>query len=137
MSDTDEMRKDIWAHAAADFPRIEAEAAAEWRARLAVDEATPLEWGAHIVWSVKTPRNGITDGMSDVHRVGYPIGDNPATTCGEMIPPAVLWVPLSPAMVRAAEVRVPTKDTEEDKMHLMACRFCKAEHARQLQERVA
>jgi hypothetical protein len=75
-------------------------------------ERTPLEFGAHIAWSECLL--GRTNGFSPVHRVGFHQVGNAYATCGELIPPPVKWLPLSPAMVRT----------------MMNCRYCEAECAR-------
>lgn len=73
---------------------------------------TPLAFGDYIAWVIT--KNGCTDDLSKVHRVGYDIGGDPHTTCGELIPHPRLWMQLSPAFQRS----------------LGPCRFCEAEYAR-------
>ena len=82
-------------------------------------EHTPLEFGAHIAWSECLM--GRTNGFSDVHRVGFPQFAHAYTTCGELIPAPVRWLPLSPAMIR----------------HMPRCKYCEAEHARLAREQAA
>src|SRR5690348_15413967 len=61
-------------------------------------EATPLEFGAHICWSECF--RGFTDALTEVHRVGFPNYGRAYTTCNELIPAPVRWLPLSPALIR-------------------------------------
>jgi hypothetical protein len=98
---------------------IEREALEQVRAELAVAEVTPLEFGAHLVWTECL--FGRTNGLSPVHRVGFPQFDRVYTTCGDVIPEPIRWVPLSPAMVRT----------------MARCKFCEAEYQRVLMERAA
>ena len=109
----------------ADRPTREAwqQVDAEVRQQLASDierlESTPLEVGAHIAWS--ECMLGRTSGLSALHRVGHPQLGYDHTSCGEVVPPAVRWLPLSPAMIRT----------------LPRCKYCEAEHARILTEQAA
>ena len=82
-------------------------------------ESTPLEFGQHIAWSLCLL--ACTNGMSELHRVGHPVLGYDHTTCGDVIPPPVRWLPLSPAIVRT----------------LPRCKYCEAEHVRILTERAA
>lgn len=82
-------------------------------------ESTPLEFGQHIAWT--TCLLACTNGISELHRVGHPILGYDHTTCGDVIPPPVRWLPLSPAIIRT----------------LPRCKYCEAEHVRILTERAA
>ena len=99
--------------------QLEADARAEASVGLEGLEATPLEFGAHIAWSECLM--GRTNGFSAVHRVGLPQFAHAYTTCGELVPAPVTWIPLSPAMIRT----------------MPRCKFCEAEHARVARERAA
>jgi hypothetical protein len=79
--------------------RIEDEATAQVRAELERDETTPLEVGAHIAWTLPGYA-GRTDGLTQVHRVGIAQFGNDYTACGDLIPPVVRRVALSPNLVR-------------------------------------
>ena len=99
--------------------QIEAEARAQVVTELEWLERTPLEFGAHVAWS--ECMLGRTSGLSALHRVGHPQLGYDHTSCGEVVPPAVRWLPLSPAMIRT----------------LPRCKYCEAEHARILTEQAA
>lgn len=114
------------------WDEIEAAAKEEWRARLEVDLATPPEFGRPIAWAVSRYK-GVTDTISDLHRVGVANGDKPYTVCGMPIPDARLWLPLSPGMVEAMAVRVATDDHE----HMRRCKFCAATASHFLTEHAA
>jgi hypothetical protein len=73
-------------------------------------EATPLEVGQFIAWAMLQETTRVTDAISHVHRVGL----EGLTTCGDVIPPISLWLPLSDALIRT----------------IPHCRFCEMEHAR-------
>src|SRR5690349_19223327 len=83
-------RSDVWA-------AIEREALAQVRTELAHDETTPLVFGAAIAWSECLM--GRTNGVSLLHRVGMPQHEHEYTTCGDLIPPPIRWIPLSPATI--------------------------------------
>jgi hypothetical protein len=68
------------------------------KAELTRDAATPLELGAHIAWTLPGYLE-TTDRFSEVHRVGNPLLELSRTLCGEMIPPVVRRVPLSPRVM--------------------------------------
>ncbi len=80
------------------WQRIEEEARAQIQAELDVDEVTPLEFGKPIVWSSCVM--GRTNGISDVHRVGFPQVGHAFTACGELIPAPIRWVRASAAVIR-------------------------------------
>jgi hypothetical protein len=105
-------RADMWAE-------IESAALAQVRAELERDERTPLEFGYPIVWSECLM--GRTNGMSELHRVGLPQHGHQYTTCGQLIPPPIRRVPLSPATIRV----------------MVKCRQCEAEVVRISRERAA
>lgn len=105
-------RDEIWSE-------IEREAHEQVQAELARDESTPLVFGAPIAWSYNA--RGRTDGVSEVHRVGFPQFNHAYTTCGELIPAPIRWCPLSPAVVRV----------------MAKCQYCEAEMARVKRERAA
>ena len=105
-------RADMWAD-------IEAAALEQVRAELERDERTPLVFGSPIVWSECLM--GRTNGMSQLHRVGLPQHGYEYTTCGQLIPPPIRWVPLSPATIRVAP----------------KCKQCEAEVLRISPERAA
>jgi hypothetical protein len=94
------------------WQRIEREARAVAMAELERDENTPLAFGAFIAWT--ECQFGLTNGLSAVHRVGFPQHNDTYATCGERIPQPVRWVPLSPALVRT----------------MGKCKFCEAEMVR-------
>lgn len=99
----------------------------DWRQiqRDAKTEASVQEtpaYGEYIVWAITAPRSGITDELSEVHRVGTPQKNDLYTTCGAPIPAPVMWFPLTPAIARTMEKH---------------CRFCEAEYARHLREDAA
>jgi len=102
-----------------DWQRITRDARAVALADLARDENTPLAFGQHIAWS--ECQFGLTNGFSEIHRVGFPQHRNNYTTCGERIPPPMRWLPLSPAMVRT----------------MGNCKFCEAEMMRLAHEEAA
>ncbi len=95
-----------------DWREIEAAAREHALTVLEIDENTPLVYGAHIAWT--TGIYGRTDELSPLHRVGYPIGSKPYTTCHEAIPEPIRWFILSPALLRT----------------MPPCRFCEAEYQR-------
>ncbi len=101
------------------WERFEAEVREDMRARLAVEEVTPLEFGAAIAWSRNS--RGKTDEFTPVHRIGFPQIDRAFTACGELVPAPILWLPLSPAMIRTMD----------------KCRYCEAEMARISREQAA
>lgn len=92
--------------------RIETEARAQAAAEVQALTHAALVFGQYIAWA--TYRYGRTDGITAVHRVGFPIGHKPYTTCGEIIPSPVCWVPLTPRLVEV----------------MPQCRFCEAEYIR-------
>jgi hypothetical protein len=98
---------------------IEREAHAQAVAELETREGTPLVFGHHIAWV--DCRFGRTDGLSAVHRVGFPNGHYAFTGCGEVIPDPVRWMVLCPALIRT----------------LSSCRFCEAEMVRAARENAA
>lgn len=100
--------------------RIEREASAQAALRIQADENTPLVFGDYIAW-VHCAQHALTDALSSVHRVGYPIKDDPYTTCGEAIPAPARWFTLSPRLVQT----------------MPPCRFCEAEYARCQRENAA
>ncbi len=91
------------------WQRIEEEAHAQVLAELDVDEVTPLEFGAAIVWSSCVM--GRTNGLSPVHRVGFPQINHAFTACGELIPAPIRWVRASSAVIRT----------------MGKCKYCEAE----------
>lgn len=91
-----------------DWPEIEREARAEALAALHADEVTPLEHGRLVAWA--ECRFGRTDRFSNVHRVGAPFGEAAMTLCGEVVPAAIVRLPLTPGLVRT----------------LGRCRYCEA-----------
>lgn len=101
------------------WERIEREASEQVRAELQVDENRSLEFGAAIAWS--ECMMGRTCGVSPIHRVGVPQHGHDYTTCGDLIPPPIRWVPLSPATIRV----------------MAKCRQCEAEMIRIQRERAA
>lgn len=76
------------------------------------DESTPLVFGAPIAWV--DGKYGRTDDLSAIHRVGYPKGNRPQTTCGIEIPAPIRWMTLGPGLLRTMD----------------ACRFCESEYQR-------
>lgn len=74
--------------------------------------ATELAFGDHVSWVEKL--YALTDRIEPIHRVGFPRGNDPYTTCNIPIPHPLLWFPLSPALIRTME----------------PCRFCEAEYHR-------
>ena len=105
-------RNEIWA-------RIEREAHEQVQTALDVDLKTPLAFGAAIVWT--ECRMGRTDGLTPIHRVGFPQVRHAFTACGELIPPPIRWSRLSPAMIRT----------------MKHCTYCEAEIARLAREKCA
>lgn len=105
-------RDEIWAE-------IEREALEQVRSELAADEARSLEFGSAIAWS--ECQMGRTNGISPLHRVGLPQHGHDYTTCGDLIPDPIRWVPLSPATIRV----------------MAKCRSCEAEVSRIQRERAA
>jgi len=103
------------------WDELEAAAQAEWRAQLDADLSDPPEFGRPIAWAVCRYK-GVTDTISDVHRVGVPNGEKPYTICGMPIPDARMWVPLTPSMVDAMAYRM----TSDDYDHMRRCPFCAA-----------
>lgn len=99
--------------------QIEAEVRAQVVTELEWLERTPLEFGAHIAWSECFM--GRTNGFSEVHQVGFPQVGRAFTTCGQMIPAPVRWLPVSPAMART----------------MRRCVYCEAERARILKANAA
>lgn len=94
------------------WERITREAAAQNRAALIELGQTPLALDQQIAWAVTARVGKATDHLSSVHRVGLPKGNAAYTTCGVPIPDPVLWLALTPALVRA----------------LLPCGFCEAAH---------
>ncbi len=94
------------------WQRIEQEARDVALACLTRDENTPLAFGAFIAWT--ECQFGLTNGLSELHRVGFPQHDDVYTTCGARIPEPVRWFSVSPAMVRT----------------MGKCKFCEAEMTR-------
>jgi hypothetical protein len=83
---------------------IERAARAQVVADVEVLERTPLVSGEFIAWSTHLKSQwGHCSGLSPVHRVGQITAEYCYTTCGEIIPPAVRWLPLSPALVQSME----------------------------------
>lgn len=76
-----------------------AQAIAEEAQRDAAHDHAPLDRGSYVAWAVC--QLGRTSGFSRVHRVGEPMGGEEMTTCGDVIPPPVLRVVLTPGLVRA------------------------------------
>lgn len=103
----------------AEWLRIEAEAREQVAAEVEALTDTPLEYGHHIAWV--DCRYARTEGISDVHRVGFPQKHEPYTSCGEQIPHPTRWLSLSPAMIRT----------------MVPCRFCAAEQMRHAREDAA
>jgi len=99
-----------------DWHAIEREAKREAAARVDTLAETPLEFGAFIAWAT-TAYKGVTDGFSPLHRVGVPQGNQPYTSCHEVIPEPVRWLTLSPALTRTMD----------------ACRFCESEYHRAIE----
>lgn len=97
--------EDVWL-------RIEREAREQALMVLAQDESSPLVFGAYLAWVDCI--YGRTDGLSPIHRVGFPIGNKPHTTCHEAIPAPIRWMVLSPALIKS----------------IGPCRFCEAEYQR-------
>ncbi len=97
---------------AAMWEQLEREAREQVQAELDVDEVTPLEFGAAIVWSSCVM--GRTNGLSEVHRVGFPQINHAFTACGELIPAPIRWVRASAAVIRT----------------MGKCKYCEAELAR-------
>ena len=85
----------------------------EKQARERAASQMPPQAGAYIAWAITT-RCGPTSAVSKLHRVGEPIRGEPYTTCREAIPAPVMWMPLSPGMIRTME----------------RCGFCEAGRAR-------
>ena len=96
--------------------QIEREAREVASAVLDRDENTPLVFGAFIAWT--ECQFGLTNGLSPIHRVGFPQHNDAYTTCGELIPSPLRWFSLSPAIVRT----------------MGKCKFCEAEMARRERE---
>lgn len=119
MSTADPRASDAVTPRMTDWTNVEAAARAQVAADLDALEQTPLEFGAPIAWA--RCLYGRTDEFSSVHRVGFPKGNDPFTTCGELIPHFSMWMPLSPNLIRT----MPT------------CRFCAAELSRIEQENAA
>lgn len=101
------------------WDRIEAEAREQKSAEYGERRQTPLEFGAHIVWSEYQANQ--TNGFSEVHRVGFPQFGQAYATCGELIPGPLTWFPLTPALVRVMD----------------RCKYCEAEMARIIREQAA
>ncbi len=89
--------------------QVELDAQAQASADLQALERTPLEFGQHIAWSESLL--GRTNGFTALHQVGKPQFGRDYTTCGEIIPPPVRWLPMSPAVART----------------MPRCRYCAAE----------
>lgn len=100
------------------FAQIEREAREQVSAELDARAALP-EFGERIAWAITL--YGRTDELSPVHRVGLPNGKEVYTACGEAIPSARLWLPLTDRLVRT----------------MPRCRFCEAEFARLAREQAA
>lgn len=81
-----------------DWHRIEAEAREQNRATLVAADGVPLVHGSVVAWS--ECRNGKTNDLSLVHRVGELVGDTNLTLCGEIIPAPLLRLPLSAPFIR-------------------------------------
>ena len=62
--------------------------------------ASELSVGESVAWSLSA-RMAQTDGFSAVHRVGTPSGGTALTMCGEIIPPPVTHVPLTPRLAHS------------------------------------
>lgn len=80
------------------WDRVLTDARATGQRALAAIEAQPLEVGQYIAWTEVAPRNGITDGLSAVHRVAQ-VGDRAETYCGEKIPGACRLFTLTPRLI--------------------------------------
>ncbi len=104
---------------AAMWEQLEREAREQVRSEIDVDEVTPLEFGQPIVWSSCVM--GRTNGLSEVHRVGFPQINHAFTACGELIPAPIRWVRASPAVIRT----------------MAKCRHCEAEMTRIKREKAA
>lgn len=105
MPDRLELEVDVWRE-------IERAARQHALTVLEADEKAPPVLGARIAWVDGI--YGRTDALSPIHRVGYPVGDKPYTTCHEAIPAPIRWMILSPALLRTMDL----------------CRFCEVEHQR-------
>ena len=81
----------------------------ERQARSQAAAGGELQPGQSIAWSL-CARLAQTDGFSAVHRVGQPSGGTALTMCGEIIPPPVKHLPLTPRLAHA----------------LGRCRYCEA-----------
>lgn len=101
------------------WERIERAAYEQVVAEIITDENTPLEFGAPIAWSECLM--GRTNGVSLLHRVGFPQHGHDYTTCGDLIPPPIRWIPRSPATIRV----------------MAKCTQCEAEILRISRERAA
>lgn len=80
------------------WDRILREVREQKTADLLRDENTPLEFGAFICWK---QGRWEPEHFAPVHRVGYSEGAYAYTACGQIIPPPLMWLPLSPALVRS------------------------------------
>ena len=81
------------------------ETRADWRQiereeRTRAASASELSIGESVAWSLSA-RMAQTDGFSAVHRVGQPSGGTALTMCGEIIPPPVNRVPLTPRLAQS------------------------------------
>lgn len=104
---------------ATDWKEIEQAAREQVHGDLQRLEQTPLEFGAFIAWSDNLM--GRTNGFSPVHSVGFPQMGSVYTTCGELIPPPIRWLPLSALLA----------------ISMKHCQFCRAEVARIARENAA
>lgn len=102
-----------------DWQRIEREARSVAMAELERDETTPLAFGQHIAWM--TYRHGLSDDTSLLHRVGEPEGKKVLTSCGDVIPKPICWLPLGSGLLRTLD----------------RCRFCEAEYTRMVTSHAA
>ncbi len=98
---------------AAMWEQLEREAREQVRSEIAADEQTPLVFGAPIAWSLCLL--GRTNGVSPLHRVGQAQHGHAYTTCGELIPAPIRWLPLSPAVIRT---KPRCKDCEAEMAHI-------------------
>lgn len=90
--------------------QIEHEAREQVRRDVEAEEAQPLALGSAVAWAKYC--HGWTDSLSPVHRVGEPIQGQAMTLCGDVIPCAMMRLPLSPDLVRT----------------LPRCRYCEASY---------
>lgn len=92
----------------------------EAEARKHACELVLPEFGGYIAWSIPGYK-GITDEVSELHRVGEPIQHIAHTTCGKAIPDSLVWLSLGPGMMRG----------------LHRCAWCESRYARAIEEEAA